>query len=56
MHKIYWLEYVNANDNHSHDGIMTETFWYKSDMIDAINGLDPDNAVVDYGSDVVDLD
>ncbi len=56
MHKIYWLEYVNANDNHSHDGIMTETFWYKSDMNSRRYELMGDNEIIDYGYDLVDLD
>ena len=56
MQKIYWLEYVNVNDNHSHDGVMTETFWHKSDMNRRRYELDSDNEVIDYGYDMVDLD
>ncbi len=58
MHKIYWLEYVNVNDNHHQDGIITETFWYKSDMnrrrYELMN--DDDLEGIEHGFDMVDLD
>ena len=59
MHKIYWLEYVNANNNHYDDGVITETFWTKSDMNKRRYELKrnfSELTTIDYGYDVVDLD
>ena len=56
MFKIYWLEYVNANHNHSHEGIITESFWCKSDMNRRRYELMPNNEIMGYGYDMVELD
>ncbi len=52
MQKIYWLEYVN----YTQIGVITETFWFKSDMNSRRYELMPDNEIIDYGYDLVDLD